>query len=355
MQSNHRLTFFVVDQWYRPSLTWFTFLLLPFSWLFCLIITVRKWLYRANILKQIHLSIPVIVVGNITAGGTGKTPFVIWLVDWLQKHGYKPGIVSRGVSGVKHATPYQVQSNDAANKVGDEALLLAKNANCPIVICTQRAAAARYLQEILMCDIIISDDGLQHYQLARDVEIVIIDGARQFGNRQLIPAGPLRESIKRLKTVDLMVINGEDASEISMQLQPVEIISIKNPEKKYLFNEFPEKEIDAVAGIGNPERFFLSLKQAGFNVSSHAFPDHHQYQASDFYFAKSSRPILMTEKDAVKCRAFADERYWYVKVNTVMTQAIKVEQVLLRKIKGENKNDSEEDFSKRTCRLDNHR
>lgn len=309
--------------WYAESLHPLAILLLPFSILFTGITALRRFLYRKKILKSIHFDIPVIIVGNITVGGTGKTPFVIWLANYLRDKGFQPGIVSRGVGGKKHLQPHLVKANDAASMVGDEALLLMENTQCPVMLCIDRVAAVRALSSKFKCNIILSDDGLQHYRLGRNYEIAIVDAERRFGNQHLLPAGPLRESLARLKKVDLLVVNGggkED--EYTMDLQPLEFVSLINPEHKIPFQKFMRtSKIHAVAGIGHPQRFFKLLKKEGFNVLEHAFPDHHLYKPEDFRFS-DTLAIIMTEKDAVKCKAFADERYWFLAVRAKINPAL---------------------------------
>lgn len=314
--------------WYRQSLHFFTFLLLPFSWLFGFIITIRQWLYRVGIIKTSHFDIPIIVVGNITVGGTGKTPFVIWLAQFLREQGYHPGIVSRGVGGKKQVKPHRVTAQDAAEEVGDEALLLLQS-DCPVVIGINRSAAVEMLLNQTSCNIVISDDGLQHYRLGRNIEIIMVDGLRQFGNRHLLPAGPLREPMKRLNQVDFVVTNGGGSDALTMTLEPLAIISLQDKQNKMKLDEFSSRKIHAVAAIGHPERFFQMLENAGFEVIPHSFPDHYHYQANDFNFS-DSLPILMTEKDAVKCKAFADHRFWYVSVTANIHRTL--QQQLLAKL-----------------------
>ncbi len=313
---------FLEKQAYHPSLTPLTFLLLPFSWLFRVGVSLRYFFYRF-IKKPIDFPLPIIVVGNLTVGGTGKTPFVIWLADQLRAKGYRPGIVSRGVGGKKLRQPYWVTAEDEAAHVGDEALLLAKRTNCPMVVCVDRVAAVRELLQKTECNIVISDDGLQHYRLSRTMEIVIIDGSRQFGNRQLLPAGPLRESLTRLKTVDLVVTHGENAvgQTETMQLQGDVLYSLVLPDKTLKLTELKNKTVHAVAGIGNPQRFFSTLKKLGIQVVEHSFPDHYLYQRADINFADEF-PVIMTEKDAVKSFTFADQRHWYLPVNAVMSAGV---------------------------------
>jgi len=331
--------------WYNKSLHPLMCLLLPFSWLFGLCALIRRKLYRAGMLKIQRFQVPVIIAGNITVGGTGKTPFVIWLAKFLKAQGYKPGIVSRGVGGNKHHKPHVVTSEDTAQIAGDEALLLRQNSGCPVVLCIDRAAAVRELVQRSKCDIVISDDGLQHYRLGRDLEIVVVDGVRRFGNHRLLPAGPLREPVTRLRNVDFVLVNGGTANdEFIMELEPVQLVSVRDPSRKKSLAEFENKNIHAVAGIGHPERFFSLLKINGFNMLTHVFPDHHLYQSSDLDF-NDTRPILMTEKDAVKCGAFADDRYWYLDINAKMNAQF--ERQLLSRLKNlEVCNEYENDFGK---------
>ena len=317
--------------WYSRSFHFLTVLLLPFSWLFALIVQFRRWLYQVGLLKTQRFPVPIIVVGNIVVGGTGKTPCVLWLVNFLEKHGYSPGIVSRGVGGIKHQQAHIVQSTDSPQRVGDEAVLLRRNTQCPIVVCLNRAEAVRKLLKQFTCNIVISDDGLQHYSLGRDIEIVMIDGVRYFGNLHLLPAGPLRESVKRLHNVDFVVVNGGDErNAYTMTLLPTQFVSMNNFQEKIDCVHFPYKNIHAVAGIGHPERFFSTLKTLGFTIKPHSFKDHYSYDAHDFEF-KDEYPIVMTEKDAVKCFSFADQRYWYLSITAKMNK--RLEQELLLKIK----------------------
>lgn len=316
--------------WYRKPLHFSTFPLLPFSWLFGIGAAFRRSLYHVGLIKSHRFHVPLIIVGNITVGGTGKTPFVIWLAGFLKAQGYSPGIVSRGVGGAKHVRPHRVSLDDPVQTVGDEALLLAQNTDCPVVIGIDRVAAVRDLLQHSECNLVISDDGLQHYRLARDIEIAIVDGARRFGNGHLLPVGPLREPEGRLNKVDFIIVNeGNQSDEFTMALNPMRLISLKD-KRQCMLSEFPHKKAHAIAGIGNPARFFNTLQNAGFEIVPHAFPDHYLYQSSDVDF-NDSLPIIMTGKDAVKCVSFADERYWYLEI------AVKIdcdfEQKLLTKLK----------------------
>ncbi len=297
---------------YGYRMTPLTVLLWPVSLLFRWIVFIRRLLFRCHIKKVTHFSVPVVVVGNITMGGTGKTPLVIYLAHFLKQHGFVPGIVSRGVGGVQEEEPVWVGSESDPAIVGDEALLLAIHSDCPVVICRNRVAAVQALLSSTHCTVILSDDGLQHYHLGRTIEIAVIDGVREFGNGFLLPAGPLREPISRLKTVDIIVQNGGALKphRSSMRLTIEECALIQRSHKRASLDVFRGQRVHVVAGIGNPSRFFESLRDKGIVVIEHAFPDHYVYTAADFVFSDDS-PILMTEKDAVKCRAFADARFWY--------------------------------------------
>ncbi len=307
--------------WYRNSLCTVSFLLLPFSYLFALIIFLRRLCFRLGIFKVHHLNVPVIVVGNITVGGTGKTPFAIWLAKLLIEHGYTPGIVSHGYGGIKSKQPFFVSVDSSALQVGDEALLLKRHTLCPVVIAADRVAAAKALLAQHTCDVIISDDGLQHYHLGRDIEIAIIDGIRQFGNHYLLPAGPLREPIARLNSVDLVVKNdGDIENKWGMTLMPEFMVSLQTKNKVKLA-DFAANKIHAVAAIGHPQRFFQTLKEAGFDLIIHTFPDHYQYKAEDLQFADNF-PVVMTEKDAVKCYSFAQPHFWYLAVTAHIGKAL---------------------------------
>lgn len=312
--------------WYRKTLFHpLTLLLLPFSWMFACATALRRWCYRVGILKQYRLNMPVIVIGNISVGGTGKTPLVIWLAAYLQSKGLRPGIISRGYGGRKHRKPFWVDKNDMVEQVGDEALLLARNTDCPLVLCIDRVAALSALIAETKCDVVISDDGLQHYRLARDIEIVVVDGLRQLGNRCLLPAGPLREPPTRLDTVDYVMINAAQMNSHcnlsndtlrpspQMTIKPIDWVSVKDSRIHLPLTLFKHKRVHAIAAIGNPVRFFATLRQIGLEVIEHAFPDHYFFTAKDLYF-HDDLPIVMTEKDAVKCALLAHDHWWYLRV-----------------------------------------
>jgi tetraacyldisaccharide 4'-kinase len=288
-------------------------LLLPLAGLFRLIATLRRFCYRAALCKVRHFAVPVVVVGNITVGGTGKTPLVIWLAQQLRARGWRPGVVSRGYGGKAHHWPQQVRPDSDPVAVGDEAVLLAAGCGCPVCAGPDRPAAVEQLLHFHDCDIIISDDGLQHYALGRDLEIVVIDGARRFGNGLPLPAGPLREPVSRLREADLVVVQGSpEAGEYGLALTEPCVQPVRGGDPVPL-ETWRGREVHAVAGIGNPQRFFALLRDAGLVVIEHAFADHHAFQAPELAF-DDQRPVLMTAKDAVKCRRFGQPHHHVVTV-----------------------------------------
>ena len=296
------------DIWYGHSaLVW---PLLPLSALYCVVAGIRRQLYRSG-LKAVHkLDVPVIVVGNITVGGTGKTPLVTWLVRFLRAQGYSPGLVARGYGGNATQWPQAVTRDSDPEQVGDEPVCLVRACDCPMLVGPDRVAAARALLAAHNCDVIVSDDGLQHYALARDVEIAVIDGARRFGNGWCLPAGPLRESKTRLAQVDLLVGNGAaQAGEYAMQVQAHGATHLLSGEQRSL-DSFRDAPVHAVAGIGHPERFFAGLRALGLTLETQALPDHHAYRGTEV--TVTDKPVLMTEKDAVKWRPHARDNDWSV-------------------------------------------
>jgi tetraacyldisaccharide 4'-kinase len=318
--------------WYRISPL--HLLLYPLSLLFRFLSALRRLLYRSGILSSVRLPVPVIVVGNISVGGTGKTPLTLCLVQQLIENGYHPGIVSRGYTkgGNTCRLPRQVSVDDMADEVGDEPLLMAQRALCPVWVGRDRPAAARALLEAHPeCDVILSDDGLQHYRLQRDVEIVVVDGARRFGNGLLLPAGPLREPLSRLGEATAVVVNGGSTSgnEYAMHLEGKRFYNLLNPEIVAAPEAFAGQRLHAIAGIGHPQRFFKHLAHLGLESQSHPFPDHHRYTAHDIGFDDADA-ILMTEKDAVKCVSFANERCWVLRVDAQVSPALP--QLILEKV-----------------------
>ena len=314
-------------RWYGADAPW---TLRPLGLAFGLLVGARRWAFRRGILSSGHPGVPVIVVGNISVGGTSKTPLLLWLVQQLQPLGLRVGVVSRG-HGARHRAraPRLVTASDSADEVGDESLLLARRAECPVCVGIDRLAAARLLAEE-GCQVIVADDGLQHYALRRDFEIAVVDGARGAGNGRLLPAGPLREPVRRLAEVDAVVINGklrdsdpQDGNlhatltgiaiaekRCSMSLQPVQFVRLVSGEGSSV-PAWRGRRVHAVAGIGNPARFFATLRSLGLDPVAHAFADHHRFQPADLAFG-DGQDIVMTEKDAVKCREFADDRMWFL-------------------------------------------
>lgn len=309
--------------WLQAQWAAFTFwhvLLLPLSWLFGLIVYLRKSLYRLGWVKSYHLNVPVIIVGNINVGGSGKTPLVIWLAEQLRLAGYQPGIISRGYGGSARQV-MEVKPDSSAVLAGDESILIATRTGCPVFISADRVAAGQQLlQAYPACNVIISDDGLQHYRLRRDVEIAVYDGVKGFGNGALLPAGPLRESRARLKSVDAVVCNGAEIKEsftflkpLIMRLKASDFYNLLNNQQKITPADLAQQKILAIAGIGHPQRFFEQLRNLGLRFESRAYADHYHYQAEDFAQLQAD-VLLMTEKDAVKCRAFAQPNFWVLPV-----------------------------------------
>ena len=309
--------------WYEGGgLGW---LLLPLSGIYALVTAARRFLYRAGVFRSHRASVPVIVIGNITAGGTGKTPAVIWLARALRERDFSPGIVSRGYGGRKSNSPMRVEADSAADVVGDEPVLLARRSDCPVVVDSNRARAAMMLAEGGV-DVIIADDGLQHYRLWRDYEICVIDGARGLGNRRLLPAGPLRESPGRLTRVDQLLVNGPmrvsghlsvaEQNALEFELVATDAYRLNGSLVRPL-ERFVGTAVHAVAGIGNPSRFFDMLRGRGIQVVEHSFPDHAALTMKDVEFGDDF-PVFMTEKDAVKLGPAVHDKYWYIPVNLTM-------------------------------------
>lgn len=301
--------------WYGKS-GW-VLVLRPFTWLFIAIITVRLWLYRMGIFKTHTLAIPVIVVGNLSVGGTGKTPLVIWLANYLKAAGYKPGIISRGYFGQAQRWPQQVRPDADPIIVGDEALVISRRTGCPMAVGPDRVASATALCRYADVDVIISDDGLQHYALNRQIEIAVVDGVRRFGNGHCLPAGPLRESTARLQKIDFVVTNGTALQqEYAMRYTGRDAINMHSAEHRAL-EDFRSESAMAVAAIGNPDRFFNFIRSYGMRVTTKAFADHHFFQPEELDFA-GRQTLLMTEKDAVKCERFTKDTWWYVPIDVQM-------------------------------------
>jgi len=302
------LTSFVVGQWRRPSVVGQA-LLRPMAWLFAGLAAARRWSYRSGLKRSRRLPVPVIVIGNLTVGGSGKTPLVGYLTCALVRAGWRPGIVSRGYGRTERAAVRLPATAADPRQYGDEPVLLAAETGCPVAVGADRPAAAALLLDD--CDVILSDDGLQHYALARDIEIVVIDGASGLGNGRLLPAGPLREPVSRLSQVDYVAVrDGEWRGAWRYRVDTGGVCHLVDQRRTSLAAWYGVR-VHAVAGIGHPGRFFRGLEDAGLEVVGHAFGDHHRFQKTDFAFGDEGS-ILMTDKDAVKCRAFADDRMWAV-------------------------------------------
>ena len=301
----------VIDSWYKKSL--WLYLLLPFSLVFSYLTNRRRRKFVKSKKLSYKSEIPLIVVGNLTIGGTGKTPLVAYIASELVKKGYKPGLVSRGYGG-KFRETLHVTNDTPVKQTGDEAQILSK-LNLPFYIDKNRVRAIKTLEENHDCDVIISDDGLQHYNMNRDIEIVVIDGKRRFGNNLTFPAGPLRESKTRLSSVDFIVNNSGPTQEDEhlMNISPAKFVHLKSG-KSYPIEKWPmHKQVHAVAGLGNPGRFFDLLARLGFEIIRHPFPDHHNFDESNIFYL-DHLPIIMTEKDASKCRSFDNNKIWYLTI-----------------------------------------
>jgi tetraacyldisaccharide 4'-kinase len=307
--------------WYQghPALI----LLRPLEWLYRWVVQRKRRAFLAGEGDIYRAPVPVLVVGNITVGGTGKTPMILWLIEHCRARGLRVGVVSRGYGATPPRLPWRVRAEDPASHAGDEPLLIVQRSGVPLVIDPQRARAVQALLEQEPLDLILSDDGLQHYRLARDIELVLIDAARGLGNRRCLPAGPLREPAERLAEVDAVLRNGaaEDGGEgYALQLRPTALVNLLSGERVGLEHFPPGQQLHAVAGIGNPQRFFNTLEALNLRPIAHPFADHASYSPEALQFSPPL-PLLMTEKDAVKCRAFAAADWWYLAVDAAPSPA----------------------------------
>jgi tetraacyldisaccharide 4'-kinase len=313
---------FLENAWHKRA-GWLI-LLWPVSVLFQALTIIRRATQQLKE-RPADLTAPVIVIGNISLGGTGKTPLLITLSQELQKQGFKPGIISRGYGGDAPSYPLAVHADSDVHESGDEAFLIAEKTGCPVYVDPDRSAALYALLHHEDVDVVLSDDGLQHYKLYRDLEVVVVDGQRLFSNGFCMPAGPLRESMTRLNEVQYIVVNGEPAREIpqlasasTMQLEPRSLVNMVSGEKRP-FSGAPfnmDNKLQAVSALGNPQRFYALLERLPYQVETFSFPDHHKFTAADFeqQGIDTHQPVVMTEKDAVKCRQFAKNNFWYLSV-----------------------------------------
>jgi tetraacyldisaccharide 4'-kinase len=309
------LTDRLLAAWYagHPALA----LLRPLELLYRQVVQRRRARFLAGAGDIYRAPVPVLVVGNITVGGTGKTPLILWLIEHCRSRGLRVGVVSRGYGATPPRFPWRVSAEQAASVAGDEPLLIVQRCGVPLMIDPDRGRAVRALLAEESLDLILSDDGLQHYRLARDLELVLIDAARGLGNRRCLPAGPLREPVERLRSVDALLYNGADsdpAGGYAFNLQPQALVNLSTGERRLLGHFPPGQALHAVAGIGNPRRFFATLEALHWRAIPHAFADHAQYSAERLAFSPAL-PLVMTEKDAVKCRAFAAADWWYLAVD----------------------------------------
>jgi tetraacyldisaccharide 4'-kinase len=306
-----------VRHWYRRgALAW---LLWPASLLFGFLVLFRKTFYRVGLLKSVHPGIPVIVVGNVVAGGSGKTPLVLWIAEFLKSKGWSPAIVSRGF-GARLEAPRAATVASGATEVGDEPVLLARRSGCPVWVGPDRVRVIEALRaQHPEVDLVILDDGLQHYRLRRDLEIAVVD-ARGFGNGFLLPAGPLRESPSRLRSVGTVVSHESSITGYSMKLDGETLHRMTDARERCSVRDFAGQKVHAVAGIGHPNRFFLHLARLGLKPVPHPFPDHHPFRAADLEFGDEA-PVLLTEKDAVKLRHAARPNWWVLPVTARLDPA----------------------------------
>ena len=301
----------------------------PIEKLFTFLAFRRRMDFKNGLKPVWQAPVPVIVVGNISVGGVGKTPAVVYLAEMLKQAGFQPGIVSRGYGGKAEHYPYKVGAESSAAECGDEPLMIFQRCGCPVVVDPDRAQACQKLLESEDIDIIISDDGLQHYRLSRDIEIAIVDGARGLGNGHCLPVGPLREPSDRLAEVDFCIVNGEGWKYRNSYFMNLKVSPMRKLSGEQV--KLAPGKVNAVAGIGNPQRFFQTLQSLGFEVIEHSFADHHHFNASDLLF-DNDFPVIMTEKDAVKCRAFAHDNRYYLPVRAELPKTF--EKQLLGQLSG---------------------
>ena len=323
---------FIEEAWYENK-SWIK-ILIPISWIYRFLF---KLFRKRDLSSSWKPDFKTIVIGNLTVGGTGKTPLVIWLANELKKEGLHPGIVSRGYKSTAKDNPILINQSSNASEVGDEPLIIFNNTNCPVVVGTNRVEAAKYLIENKKCNVLISDDGLQHFKLGRDIEIAMIDGIRKFGNNLLLPAGPLREPIKKLDQVDFVINTNTFYSKEAeskennflMTYKPLSWVNLVTQQSIDVSDWNKDKIVYGIAGIGNPNSFFSLLRSLDFQVIEKVFPDHHEFIDTDF-FEMNDLPVVMTEKDAIKCKFLKNPNCWYLKIEPVINEDFKTD--LFKKI-----------------------
>ena len=330
--SEQKTSNFIEEAWYENK-NWIK-ILLPFSWIYRFLFKIFRKRDKASAWKP---DFKTIVIGNLTVGGTGKTPLVIWLANELKKEGLYPGIVSRGYKSTANNNPVLITKSSNPSDVGDEPLIIFNNTNCPVVVGANRVRAAKHLIQNRQCNVLISDDGLQHFKLGRDIEIAMIDGIRKFGNNLLLPAGPLREPIKKLDQVDFVINTNTFYSKESeskdnnflMTYKPISWVNLVTQESIDINDWSKDRIVYGIAGIGNPSSFFSLLRSLDFQVIEKVFPDHHEFIDTDF-FEMNDLPIVMTEKDAIKCKFLKNPNCWYLKIEPVISEDFKTD--LFKKI-----------------------
>ena len=305
--------------WHSKNI--FSLLLFPLSLIYISIIYLRRTLYQLGLISITKINVPTIVIGNIVAGGTGKTPLVIWLAKYFKDKGFLPGIVSRGYGGTYLSNIELVKPTSNPLLVGDEPVIIARNTNCPVVVAKKRAKGAKELVEKYNCNIILCDDGMQHYSLARDIEIAVIDGQRRFGNNYCFPAGPLREPKSRIFKADLIVSKyNARTCEHKMDYTYHQLVSLNELSKTIPILDLHGMTVHAIAGINNPDHFFSYLRSHKLELIVHKFPDHYSYTEDDVKF-DDNFPVVMTEKDAVKCLNYSSDKHWYIPISAELSKS----------------------------------
>lgn len=309
----------LVDAWYRGA--WWLVLLRPLEWAYRAAVWLRRKFYAAGILRRRHSAVPVVVIGNLCAGGTGKTPVVIALVQALAARGIRAGVVARGYGGKPGTEPAEVTRDADVSVVGDEAILIVQRTGCPCVVHPDRPRAVAALLRHAEVDVVISDDGLQHYAMARDLEIVMYDAALGFGNGRCMPAGPLREPLSRLQAADFVLARGFDPQSPDVVLSAGDAVNLHTGQRAVPSDIAASGPVRAVTGIASPQQFADTLRSLGLACELHAFPDHHVYTSADIASLRDG-PVIMTEKDAVKLRGLLGDDAWYLPLEAALPEAL---------------------------------